>query len=69
MTEHLSQAQQAQQTNRTSDGKYTTKTHSEAEVDLGMAQDHDLIEVEDGDLYEIGGLNAMNNDVSTQEKK
>ena len=63
MTQQLSAAQQAQQTNRTSDGKYTTKTHSEAEVDLGMAQDHDIIDLEDGDSHEIDGLNAMNNDV------
>ena len=34
MTQHLSQAQQAQQTNRTADGRYTVKTHAEAEVSL-----------------------------------
>lgn len=33
---NLTPAQAAQQSNRTADGKYTTKTHSEAEVDLGL---------------------------------
>src|SRR5699024_11741663 len=37
MTQHLSQAQLAQQTNRTTDGKYTNKEHSEAEVHLGFS--------------------------------
>jgi len=35
MTNHLSAAQQAQQSNRTGDGKYTTKSHSEADTSLG----------------------------------
>lgn len=33
----LSPSQQRQQSNRTADGKYTTKQHSEADVDLGLA--------------------------------
>lgn len=36
MTNQLTPAQQAQQHNRTADGKYTTKTHSEADIDLGL---------------------------------
>lgn len=32
-------AQQAQQTNRTNDGKYTTKSHSEAETSLTVSHD------------------------------
>ena len=40
MTQQFSQAQQAQQTNRTADGKYTIKTHSEApDIDLGLHHD------------------------------
>ncbi|GAA2031152.1 hypothetical protein GCM10009720_09270 [Yaniella flava] len=35
MTTPLTSAQQAQQSNRTNDGKYTTKTHSESDVNLG----------------------------------
>lgn len=34
MTTPLTSAQQAQQSNRTNDGKYTTKAHSEADTDL-----------------------------------
>lgn len=34
MTKPMTAAQQAQQSNRTGDGKYTTKTHSESEVNL-----------------------------------
>jgi hypothetical protein len=35
MTKHLTAAQRAQQSNRTTDGKYTTKAHSEADTSLG----------------------------------
>lgn len=35
---NLTPAQQRQQSNRTTDGKYATKQHSEAEVDLGLDQ-------------------------------
>lgn len=38
MTKPLSSAQQAQQSNRSSDGKYTTKSHSEADVGLNFGQ-------------------------------
>src|SRR5699024_7937370 len=34
MTQYLSPAQQAQQTNRTADGRYTVKTHAEADINL-----------------------------------
>lgn len=34
MTKPMTSAQNAQQSNRTNDGKYTTKSHSEADVDL-----------------------------------
>ncbi|GAA2030761.1 hypothetical protein GCM10009720_08710 [Yaniella flava] len=37
MTTPLTSAQQAQQSNRTNDGKYTTKNHSEADVSLGLS--------------------------------
>ncbi|NWN87103.1 MAG: hypothetical protein HLX51_00950 [Micrococcaceae bacterium] len=36
MTTPLTSAQLAQQSNRTSDGKYTSKTHSESDVSLGL---------------------------------
>ncbi len=36
MTKPLTSAQAAQQSNRTNDGKYTTKSHSEADVSLGV---------------------------------
>ncbi|GAA2038026.1 hypothetical protein GCM10009720_18120 [Yaniella flava] len=39
MTKPLTSAQSAQQHNRTSDGKYTTKSHSESDVSLGIADD------------------------------
>lgn len=38
MTQPLSSAQQAQQNNRTDDGKYATKTHSEADVGLDLSR-------------------------------
>lgn len=38
MTKSPSSAQQAQQSNRSSDGKYTTKSHSEADVGLNFGQ-------------------------------
>lgn len=53
MTNALTQAQLAQQTNRTSDGRYTTKNHSEAEVGLGLAQQHsDQVQHLIGQAYE-----------------
>jgi len=48
----MSQAQRAQQSNRTDDGKYTTKAHSEADVSLGD-DFQEAIEVDDGDSYDI----------------
>lgn len=64
MTKHLTAAQLAQQSNRTTDGKYTTKSHSEADVDLGLAgtSDDPVIELEDGDVHEID-LHAISGDI------
>lgn len=64
MTKPLTQAQQAQQSNRTNDGKYTTKSHSEADIDLGLTgtSDDPVIELEDGDVHEID-LHAIFGDI------
>lgn len=54
MNKPLTSAQLAQQTNRTEDGKYTTKSHSEADIGLGI-NDAALhrIELDDGGSHEI----------------
>lgn len=54
MNKPLTSAQLAQQTNRTEDGKYTTKSHSEADIGLGI-NDAALhrIELDDGSSHEI----------------
>lgn len=55
MTTPLTSAQSAQQNNRTHDGKYTTKSHSEADFDLTQLQESTdpVIELEDGEVHEI----------------
>ncbi|NWN87211.1 MAG: hypothetical protein HLX51_01495 [Micrococcaceae bacterium] len=53
MTTPLTSAQSAQQNNRTHDGKYTTKSHSEADFDLTQLQESTdpVIELEDGEVH------------------
>lgn len=52
MTNNMTPAQRAQQANRTDDGKYTTKSHSEADISLGDGL-QEVIEVDDGDSHDI----------------
>lgn len=67
MTKSMTAAQQAQQNNRTGDGKYTTKSHSEADFDLGQLQESadPVIELEDGEVHEID-LHAISAEVDDE---